>query len=165
MPDAAAGLADAPVDPHERDDSAPVEVEGFGHILVRHKRFAEGVHAHGNLTRAYRDAGYECTDKSASEAASRLSRHVKVRRYLLWLGKDRLMGAEQIRAGLELEAMTGEHAGARVRAYELCGKAQGMFADDLNISVNRTSDADLVKALVGDDQALAAELLKKLRGE
>src|SRR5258708_17493893 len=146
------------------DDTEVIVIDGLGPMTARQKRFAEAYHAHGNGTRAAGEAGYAGDDETLAVAASRLIRNVKVRRYLLRLGKNDQLDRDEIRKLLEREAFTGDHAGARVRAGELLGKALGLFNDDFTLTINRTSDDEIVKALAGDDPVLQAGLLPQPPG-
>src|SRR5258708_13032925 len=70
------------------DDTEVIVIDGLGPMTARQKRFAEAYHAHGNGTRAAREAGYAGDDETLAVAASRLVRNVKDRRYLLPLAKN-----------------------------------------------------------------------------
>jgi hypothetical protein len=80
------------------------------------------------------------------------------------LGENDGISRGQVVDLLKGEAVRADHAGARVRAQELLGKAQGMFTDEAAEVGNRLSDEALV-ALITRDGSLGLEILKALRGE
>ena len=148
------------------DDSAIIEVPGFGNLTARQKRFAEAYFVHGNGTRAAREAGYSGDDDALGAAAARYLKNEKVRWYLARLGANAGLTRGDITAHLMREGITAEHAGARVRALELLGKSVGMFHDEsLLNSLARVRDADLVAIVAGDDLELRDELMRRLAGE
>ncbi len=154
--------AAAPADP--ADDSAIIEVPGYGKLTERQRRFAQAYRNHGNATRAAQEAGYHgATPDEMGDIGYQLLRNVKVRWYIAFLGRDDELQAGDILDMLRGEAAQADHAGARVRAQELLGKTRGMFSDDVNVHL-RASDDDLIAAIAGQDQALSAALRLALRG-
>lgn len=146
------------------DDSLIVEVPGYGTLTERQKRFAERYREHGNGTRAAREAGFSGDADALGAAASRLLRNPKVGWYLAFLGRNDELTEGDVTNRLRELAFTSDHAGAAVRATELLGKARGMFADTINVH-HSSPDEEIAQAIAGDDPALKALILKRLRGE
>lgn len=147
------------------DESLIVEVDGFGTLTEKQRRFCLRYREHGNGTRAAIEAGYEVSEReNAGDIARVLLRNHKVALYLAFLGRNDEITQGDITDLLVREGVNADHAGARVRALELVGKSRGMFADTVNLHTH-APDEEVAQAIAGDDPALKALILKRLRGE
>ena len=89
-----------------------------------------------DATGAYRAAYPKCSENSAAQSASRTLKTIKVSKFLGEVqekaAKDVQIDAKYVMGGLKKEAeRTGKRSAhsARVRAYELLGKTQGLFVE------------------------------------
>jgi len=150
------------------DDTELVELpdEPGTRMSKRMHDFCEAYLRHGNGTRAAREAGYpDKHHKYLTVQAIRLLRNLKVRTYL-----DARMPAtvdeKLVTTIIHREAMTADHAGARVRAAELSGKQLGMYSErHKHEFMESIPDELLAEKLAAGDPVLKAIILKRLAGE
>ena len=103
----------------------------------RQQRFAKEYAADPNGTQAAINAGY--AEKTAAAQASRLLKNVNIQKLIrrdTTKTADSLELTQQyvLKGLMDIAADEDKTVSARVRAYELLGKHQGMFGDRLEIS-------------------------------
>jgi hypothetical protein len=130
--------------------------------------FCEAYLKHGNATRACREAAYSGDARQLGTCGSRLLRNAKVATYIAKRQKV-VVTEDMITQRLWDEAMTAEHAGARVRAGELLGKTHRMFVDHVVLhddpGLTDETLADRLAELTGGGATIKALILARLRGE
>ena len=103
----------------------------------RQQRFAEEYAANGNGKQAAINAGY--APKTAAAQASRLLTNANIQKFIKTRttktsNKLELTQRYVLDGLMGIAANDGQAVSARVRAYELLGKHQGMFGDQIEIS-------------------------------
>ena len=137
-------------------------------LTDRQERFCREYLVDLNATQAAKRAGY--SSRTANEQAARLLAKASVKARVAALQQEAAKRNDVTVDGviamlLECyrDAKAANQHGPAVRAVELLGKRRGMFRDKIELSdVRAASDADLIKAIAGDDKELAVMLAKSL---
>lgn len=137
----------------------------------RHERFAQLVAGGASLTNAYTSCGFSSTN--AASGASRLAKSEKVRGRIEELQADfatrganhaEITRAAILRGLIAIAENKDEPAGARIRAYELCGKEHGMFGDRSEVrTIKSLADIpdDVLEQAIAEGERLEALQLAK----
>src|SRR5262245_20640702 len=105
-------------------------------LTLKQQRFIEEYLIDGNATAAYKRAGYTATGHAAEVNASRLLSHAEVQSAIQAARAEQSArlktSADEVLIGLRREAEyrgDGSTHAARIRAWELLGKTQGLFRE------------------------------------
>ncbi len=124
-------------------------------LTAKQERFCQEYVVDFNATQAYVRAGY--SETGAAQSASALLTNPKIQEVLAEVEAEDAAKTQLTREfvieGLMDIAATAQVPSARVRAYELLGKHQGMFTDRLEVT--QIPDPALVKSWI---EALESDL-------
>ncbi len=135
----------------------------------RRERFCQEYIKTNSLAQAARNAGYPDNGHDyASKQGHRLMKSDEVQARLVELARDAVslteLTPEMVLGGISKIALSGEQEGARVRAWELLGKAHRLFVErsETTVTDNAAALETLIAKLTAENPALGASMAQAL---